>query len=61
MATLRREVPEKSLDPDIDGLAPGDPVPSHLRAGLYHSPDFDCPMGVCRVGIDNVQIARATD
>lgn len=58
-ATLRSEVPEKSSDPDVDGLAPGDPVPSHLRVGLYHSPEIDCPEDVCRVQIDNVQVARA--
>jgi len=58
-ATLRSEVPEKTPDPDVDGLDPGDPVPSHLRVGLYHSPEIDCPDDVCRVQIDNVQVARA--
>lgn len=56
MATLRAETGVAS---EGDPLPPGSPVPSHLRAGLYHAPDIECPARGCRVGIDNVQIARA--
>jgi hypothetical protein len=40
-----------------DGLAPGDPIPSHLRAGIYHNPSIPCvaPAG-CSVDVDNVQV-----
>ncbi|MGH2980769.1 MAG: heparin lyase I family protein, partial [Solirubrobacterales bacterium] len=26
-----------------DGLAPGDPIPSHLRTGIYHKDTIPCP------------------
>jgi hypothetical protein len=40
-----------------DGLRPGRPVPSHLRAGVYHDPEIACPGPVgCSVDIDNVQV-----
>ena len=56
IATLR---PENGVASEGDALPPGSPVPSHLRVGLYHAPDIDCPARGCRVGIDNVQVARA--
>jgi len=40
-----------------DGLAPGDPIPDHLRLGLYHDPAVSCPaFGGCTLEIDNVQV-----
>lgn len=40
-----------------DGLAGGDSIPSHLRAGIYHNTDIDCPEpSGCSVEIDNVQV-----
>jgi hypothetical protein len=56
MATLRAETGAAA---EGDELPPGSPVPSHLRAGLYHAPGIDCPAGGCRVGFDNIQVARA--
>ena len=49
--TLKTEV-EGSED---DGLSAGEPVPSHLRVGIYHHPAIDCGRG-CRVDVDNVQV-----
>lgn len=34
-------------------IPPGESIPSHLRAGIYHHPDHDCP---CSIDLDNVQI-----
>ena len=28
---------------DSDGLSPGDPIPDHLRLGVYHSQSISCP------------------
>ncbi|MGH2980504.1 MAG: hypothetical protein ACRDKV_00480, partial [Solirubrobacterales bacterium] len=43
-----------------DGLAPGDPIPSHLRAGVYHNPLIPCPPPRgCSIGIDNVQVLES--
>jgi hypothetical protein len=40
-----------------DGLAAGDPIPSHLRTGVYHDPAIPCPApGGCSVEVDNVQV-----
>ena len=40
-----------------DGLAPGDPIPDHLRLGIYHDPSISCPAPVgCPIDIDNVQV-----
>lgn len=40
-----------------DGLAPGESIPSHLRAGLYHNSSIPCPAPVgCSTEIDNVQV-----
>jgi hypothetical protein len=39
------------------GLAAGDPIPSHLRLGLYHNPTISCPGPTgCPVDVDNVQV-----
>jgi Polysaccharide lyase len=35
--------------------APGQSIPSHLRAGIYQDPAYSCPSG-CSVDIDNVQV-----
>jgi hypothetical protein len=59
LPTLRSEAGAENLDPDIDGLAIGDPIPSHLRAGIYHDPAYNCPAPTgCSVDIDNVQIVK---
>ena len=40
-----------------DGLAPGDPIPSHLRMGIYHNPSISCAAPVdCSTEVDNVQV-----
>jgi hypothetical protein len=40
-----------------DGIEEGEPIPSHLRAGIYHDPEVDCPgPRGCSVDIDNVQV-----
>jgi hypothetical protein len=52
MATL---APEMSGDDHHFNV--GDPVPSHLRMGLYHDPAIDCPApSGCSTEIDNVQV-----
>jgi hypothetical protein len=41
-----------------DGYGPGDPIPDHLRLGIYHNPSIACPPpGGCSVDLDNVQVA----
>ncbi len=50
--TLKEEIP-----PGCCGLRPGQTIPSHLRAGLYHNPSIPCaPPAGCSVDIDNVQV-----
>jgi hypothetical protein len=52
--TLKEEMP-----PGGDGIRPGQAVPSHLRAGIYHNPSIPCPRPTgCSVDIDNVQVLR---
>jgi hypothetical protein len=42
-----------------DGINPGQAIPSHLRAGIYHNSSIPCPSGTgCSVDIDNVQVLR---
>jgi hypothetical protein len=55
VATLRTE-PEGPKG-ETDGLPAGAPIPSHLRAGIYHNPEIPCvaPTG-CSVDVDNVQV-----
>jgi hypothetical protein len=38
--------------------APGQSIPSHLRAGIYQNPNYSCPSG-CSADIDNVQVVKA--
>lgn len=52
--TLKVETPGGSAD---DGIAPGQSIPSHLRAGIYHDPAYPCPAPFgCSVDLDNVQV-----
>jgi Polysaccharide lyase len=54
-ATLKTEI-EGPLGTS-DGLAPGDPIPSHLRVGIYHNPSISCPAPTgCSTEVDNVQV-----
>jgi hypothetical protein len=40
-----------------DGLDAGDPIPSHLRMGIYHNPSILCPSpNGCSIDLDNVQV-----
>ena len=41
-----------------DGLAPGDPIPSHLRVGIYHDPGYPCVRYACSVGVDERRHVR---
>jgi hypothetical protein len=53
--TLKREV----AGGEPDGLKPGQAIPSHLRAGVYHDPMIQCPAPTgCPIDIDNVQVVR---
>ena len=55
MATLQAETPGT----DADGFSTGDPVPSHLRMGIYHNTSIPCPAPAgCSVDIDNVQVVN---
>jgi Polysaccharide lyase len=43
-----------------DGIAPGEPIPSALRTGVYHNPEIACPApDGCSVDVDNVQVLAA--
>jgi hypothetical protein len=56
-ATLKTEI--DGPNGTSDGLAPGDPIPSHLRAGIYHDPVIACPAPTgCSVELDNVQVVK---
>lgn len=52
LQTLRRE----RVGGTEDGIAPGEAIPSHLRVGLYHDPNIDCPGKGCFVDVDNVGV-----
>jgi hypothetical protein len=53
--TLKRET--EGPNGDSDGFAAGEPLPSHLRMGIYHDPAIPCPApGGCSVDVDNVQV-----
>jgi hypothetical protein len=53
--TLKEEIPGGSPD----GIKAGQPIPSHLRAGIYHDSSIACPPPLgCPVDIDNVQVLR---
>ena len=46
--------------PVDSGLQPGDSIPDHLRAGIYHSPSIPCPPpDGCSTQFDNVQVVGA--
>lgn len=40
-----------------EGSAPGQAIPSTLRAGIYQNSNYGCPSG-CSVDIDNVQVVK---
>jgi hypothetical protein len=51
--TLKRET-KGTAD---DGLAQGDSIPAHLRAGIYHDSQIACPApSGCSVDLDNVEV-----
>jgi hypothetical protein len=55
LKTLKTEV--EGPNGDTDGIAAGRPVPSHLRAGIYHNPKIHCPApNGCSVEVDNVEV-----
>jgi hypothetical protein len=52
--TLKREIRGGR---DTDGIDPGESIPSHLRAGIYHKPTIGCPTPTgCASQIDNVVV-----
>jgi hypothetical protein len=55
-ATLRFETA-----PGTNQTDPGDPLPSHLRMGIYHDAGHSCPRtgSGCSIDIDNVQVVDA--
>ena len=63
-ASRRFELPTQLIETDgpnggADGLLPGDPIPDHLRLGIYHDPSIGCPAPTgCAVEVDNVQVVR---
>jgi hypothetical protein len=52
LATLKRE----TAGTDDDGEAEGDPLPSHLRVGIYHDPAYACTANECAIDLDNVAV-----
>jgi hypothetical protein len=53
--TLKRESARE--DPVQDQLAQGQPIPSHLRVGIYHRETIPCPApGGCSLDVDDVQV-----
>jgi hypothetical protein len=54
VATLRREAPGTLAD----GLAAGDPIAAHLRAGIYHDPGYRCRGFRCSIGVDEVSVRQ---
>jgi hypothetical protein len=55
-ATLRTEPAPAAGAADV-GPPTGAPIPSHLRAGIYHNPTIPCPApSGCSVEVDNVQV-----
>lgn len=45
-----------------DGIEPGEPIPAHLRVGIYHDSSYECPAPVgCVVHFDNVQVMDLDD
>ncbi|MBS1679497.1 MAG: heparin lyase I family protein [Actinobacteria bacterium] len=57
VATLKTEI--EGPNGASDGLAAGQPIPSHLRMGIYHDPAISCPAPTgCSVELDDVQVLR---
>ena len=57
LRTLKSETEGGTAD---DGIAPGEPIPSHLRAGIYHDPSYLClPQRPCALHLDNVEVVEA--
>ncbi|MBS1679496.1 MAG: heparin lyase I family protein [Actinobacteria bacterium] len=55
VATLKTEI--EGPNGASDGLVAGQPIPSHLRMGIYHDPTISCPAPTgCSVDVDNVQV-----
>jgi hypothetical protein len=55
VATLKTEI--EGPNGASDGLLAGQPIPSHLRMGIYHDPSISCPPpNGCSVEMDNVQV-----
>jgi hypothetical protein len=55
VATLKTEI--EGPNGASDGLVAGQPIPSHLRMGIYHDPVISCPAPKgCSVDVDNVQV-----
>jgi hypothetical protein len=52
LATLKRE----EAGTDADGEVEGDPLPSHLRVGIYHDPVYGCQTTECAIDVDNVAV-----
>jgi hypothetical protein len=53
--TLKTEI--EGPNGSSDGFSPGDPLPSHLRMGIYHDPAIPCPAPKgCSTDVDNVQV-----
>jgi hypothetical protein len=54
--TLKRETEGGE---EGDGIEPGEPIPSHLRIGLYHDPKVKCPKPRgCSVEFDSIEVER---
>lgn len=53
-ATMKREI---AGGWEGDGIDPGQAIPSHLRAGIYHDPLIPCATG-CSIDLDNVQVVK---
>jgi hypothetical protein len=57
-STLKTEVP--GPNGSSDGLSPGDPIPDHLRTGIYHDTAIPCPQPEgCSIDVDNVQVLKS--
>jgi hypothetical protein len=55
--TRQATLPSETSPAHPDGVAAGQTIPSHLRAGIYQDQGYSCPTG-CSVDIDNVQIFK---
>jgi hypothetical protein len=53
-ATLEAETATSSYSP----YSVGQSIPDHLRTGIYHDPNYNCPTG-CSMDVDNVQVVKA--